>query len=104
MNRKQLQSLIAASLFSSALLSGAAFADDKPMDPNMPMGNSAPAKPADTAKPMDPSMPMDAKTDAKPMKHHKKHKKPMDKDMAKPADGMAKPADGMAKPADGQKM
>ena len=91
MNRKQLQSLIVASVFVSALFSGRVYADDKAMDPNMPMNNAAPAKPAGT------SMPMDAKKDAMPVKHHhKKHKA-----MTKPADDMTKPADSMAKPAGG---
>jgi hypothetical protein len=97
MNTKQLKSLIAASLFGGALLSGIAFADDKPMDPNMPMNNAAPAKP------MDSSMPMDSKTATPPMKH-KKHKKAMAKPMDKSMD-TAKPTDkDMSKPADSDKM
>ena len=62
MNRKQLQSLISAGVFSAALLSGAAYAEDR-----QNAGTAAP--PTTTAKP-------------RKMKHHK-HKKSMEKEMAK---------------------
>jgi len=66
MTKRQLQTLISAGVFSAALLSGAAYADD------MNAGSAAPATtPA-------------ADAPAKPAKHHK-HKKSMDKSMAKHA-------------------
>ena len=62
MTRQQLQKLISAGVFSAALLSGVAYADDAATNVG-----SAPAPAATSA----------------PVKHHKKHKKASEKDMAK---------------------
>ncbi len=64
MTRKQLQTLISAGVFSAALLSGAAYADDSTQNAG---GTAAPA------------------TTPAPVKPHKKHKKHMEKNMAKHA-------------------
>jgi hypothetical protein len=64
MTRQQLQKLISAGVFSAALLSGVAYADDAATNVG-----STPA-PAATTTPA-------------PAKHHKKHKKSTEKSMAK---------------------
>jgi hypothetical protein len=65
MNRKQLQSLISAGVFSAALLSGAAYADEMNMDKSVAASTPTPSG------------------DSMSIKSHKKHKKSMMKNMAK---------------------
>ena len=77
MNRKQLQTLISAGVFSAALLSGAAYADDAATNG---AGTAAPATPAAPAA-TTPGAPAGTMTPAKPAKH-KKHKKTDAKAMA----------------------